>query len=205
VASCPTTAFINEFHYANRFVDATEFVEIAHTPDFSLVGHYLAFYDGTSGTVYKQTNDLSTVLGVTNEDSGFIFASFTVYEPLTPVLDENAGIALLSPENTVIDFISYGIQITATDGPAAGATSTLVGQVEDAQGSPANSLQLGGVGSLKGDFTWQPSGLATPGNPNTSQQIVCPEARSNAMAVEGKRTVDEVVKHVQSVQVVPLN
>jgi len=205
VASCPTTAFINEFHYANRFVDATEFVEVAHTADFSLVGHILAFYDGSSGTVYKQTNDLSSVLGLTNAIDGFVFASFTVYEPLNPVIDTNGGIALIGPGNTVLDFISYGIQITATDGPAAGSTSTLIGQTEDANGPLQNSLQLGGSGSLVTDFTWQPSQLATPASVNTGQQIVCPQARSGALGVESKRTVDELVKHAQAVRVVPNN
>ena len=192
-----STAFINEFHYQNLFADVTEFVEIAHPTDYSLAGHIIYFYDAT-GVVYKQTEDLSTILiSLSNEaeGTGFTFSSFTVYTFQSQVQDANAGIALIGPGNAVLDFISYGIQIVATAGPAAGSTSTLIGQTEAANAGPQTSLQLGGTGYQKSDFTWQASQTATPGFINTGQTILCPSGGA-VVGVNNRMGVDAAVKQI---------
>ena len=171
----------------------TEFVEIAHSDDYSLAGHILYFYDGLSGSVYKQTEDLSTLLlTISNQvaGTGFTFSSFPVYQPGNQLLDANAGIALIGPNNNVVDFVSYGQAITATSGPATGATSTLVGILEAANTPPNNSIQLAGSGFRKEDFTWQGPLGASPGNINGLQTISCPTTRDSEGILVSKQPID---------------
>ena len=112
---------------------------------------------------------------VANDDaaSGFTFSAFSVFSFQSQVQDGPDGIALVDDSNNVIEFIAYGKSFTANNGPAAGLTATLMGVEEPANGNPANSLQLGGVGTKASDFVWQPSQLATPGSINTGQTIIC--------------------------------
>jgi len=174
---CPTIALINEFHYQNLGADFTEFVEIAHKSSYSLAGHKIFFYDGQTGMVYKQTEDLSTLsLSISNEakGTGYNFTSFAVYEPTSSLIDSVGGIALAGPDNSIIDFISYGAQITANDGPAAGSTSFLVPVFEGSTSAPQSSLQLNGIGYQQTNFTWVGPELASPGLINKGQSITCP-------------------------------
>ena len=150
-------------------------MEVAYTTGTNLAEYRLLFYDGASGSVYK-TFDLSSPLSVTNSDpSGFSFSTFQVFTFSSQVEDGPDGIAVVNSSDEVVDFISYGGEVTATSGPAAGLTATLMGVTEAPNTGPQESLQLSGTGFLPSDFTWQPPQLATPGSPNTGQTFVCPE------------------------------
>ena len=195
------TAFINEVHYQNFLADLSEFVEVAYTTSYNLAGHRLFFYN-SAGASYKETDEiLATPLAITNEAAGFIFTSLSVYQVTNEVINTNGGIALIGPNDVVVDFISYGIAITATSGPANGTTSTLMGVTEPANTGPANSLQLGGTGFQKADFTWQQPQRSTPGNLNTGQTILCPTGEATPVRVNTKRTADEIVTHLQGIDI----
>lgn len=194
---CPETAFINELHYANALADTTEFVEIAHTTGYSLEGHKLFFY-GPSGAAYRQIEDLSTLTSTFSDavGTGFSFTSYSVYLQTNELLNENAGVALIGPNNAVLDFISYGIEITATDGPATGSTSKLMGVVETGFTLRANSLQLAGTGFQAADFTWQAPQRSTPGFINTSQVIQCPTGRTTPIRVNNRTPISSRIYHL---------
>lgn len=61
------------------------------------------------------------------------------------------GHGLVDANNNLIQFLSYGATITATDGPAVGQTSEFIGTQTD----PDFSLQLTGAGSQYNDFIWE--------------------------------------------------
>ena len=149
-------------------------MEIAYSTGYDLTGHRILFYDGNTGTVYK-TTDVENDLSVTNVDpsGSFSFSAYTVYSFNSQVQNGPDGIALVDGNNNVLDFIAYGSQFTATSGPAAGLPPTLIGVQEPGNTNPAFSLQLSGTGYRASDFTWQPPQLATPGLPNTGQEINC--------------------------------
>lgn len=74
--------------------------------------------------------------------------------------DDNTGIALVNPTGEVVQFISFGSDIVANEGPADGLTSDNIGMQTD----PANSLQL--IGD-----EWDNENPSTCGSPNVSQAV----------------------------------
>ena len=66
-------------------------------------------------------------------------------------------------------FLSYEGQLTATDGPANGVTSTDIGVSETSNTQAGFSLQLSGTGSKYSDFNWQSAATSTAGNKNNNQ------------------------------------
>jgi len=170
---CPeNTVFINEFHYQNIGPDISEFVEVASVMGYNFVNHSIYFYDGALGTFYK-TVALDGQIQVSNNVDGFTFTSFPVYSPLNEVQNEFGAIALVDGSNNVLDFIAYGGEFSATDGPAAGLAPKFIGVEELPTEAPQNSLQLGGTGFQAADFTWQDAQIATSGRPNIGQTIKC--------------------------------
>jgi len=148
--------WINEFHYDPSSVPETgEFIEVAGVAGVDLSGYKLVLYNGSNGSSYG-TLSLSGTLADTA--SGFGFASIAA-----PGLQNGSpdGIALVDGFGRVVQFLSYEGVMTATNGPAAGMTSTDIIRFED-QATPGTSLQLAGTGSTYGDFHW------TFGNPNTT-------------------------------------
>ena len=88
----------------------------------------------------------------------------------TPTAPQPDGMALVDPTGHVVEFISYEGTMTATNGDAAGMTSTDVGVAEDGSQS-GTSIARVGQGVDAGDFTWilTPSNGATPGQVNTAR------------------------------------
>ncbi len=156
--------WINEFHYDNAGTDVGEFVEIAGTAAFDLSACQVVLYNGSNGTSY---NTIVLSGAIDNESNGFGALSFA-----------QAGIQNGSPDGlalvcngTVVEFISYEGSFTATDGPAAGMTSTNVG-VSETSGTPVGqSLQLGGSGNMAADFAWEAPAAESPGSLNANQTI----------------------------------
>ena len=60
------------------------------------------------------------------------------------------GIALVDPKKGVVQFLSYEGVFTASDGAAAGLTSSDIGLFQDGGGAEGASLQLTGTGSATG-------------------------------------------------------
>jgi endonuclease/exonuclease/phosphatase family metal-dependent hydrolase len=178
------TPFINEFHYDNVSTDVGEFIEIAGGAGWDLAGWSLVLYNGNPGvrTVYS-TTPLSGVF--TNQSNGWGFLSFSY--PTngiqnggpSPPDNEPDGIALVRPDNSVAQFISYEGAFTAANGPAAGLASANIGQIEPGNTPIGFSLRLtgtqtagtagGSLGTQPNGFTWAAPAAESPGALNAGQ------------------------------------
>jgi VCBS repeat-containing protein len=132
--------FINEIHYDDDSTDAGEGIEIAAAAGTDLTGWKLVLYNQTGGVQYSTIN-LTGV--IPNQDDGY-----GTLKVATPGLQNGPadGIALVNA--------SYEGVLTATNGPAAGMTSTDIGIAEEPAVPDGQSLQLVGTGSSYADFHW---------------------------------------------------
>ena len=145
----PTEAFINEFHYDNSGSDSNEFVEIAAPAGTDVSGWMIEAYNGSNGELYA-IEPLSGIVADNQGCMGVLAVNFPGLQNGSP-----DGLALVTGSGQVLDFISYEGSLTATSGSAAGMTSTDVGVSETSSTRKNRSLQLGGTGSSKADFSWQ--------------------------------------------------
>lgn len=157
--------WINEFHYDNDGTDTGEFFEIAGPAGTSLSGWTVYGYNGNGGVIYD-TEALSGTLP--DQNGGYGTLSFAMAGMQNGSPD---GLALADGSGTVVQYISYEGQITATDGPASGSTSTDIGVSEPSDSPVGWSLQLAGSGTTYADFTWQSPMAGTPGSLNTGQDF----------------------------------
>jgi uncharacterized protein len=137
----PTVAWINEFHYDNTGTDVGEFIELGHNGD--VTGFQVVLYNGSpsSLTAYNTT----TIPVSPFNPSG---TSYTVIDYATNGIQnggsttaEPDGIALVAPNGTLVEFLSYEGSFVASGGAAGGVLSTNIG-VSEAGTEPAGlSLQ----------------------------------------------------------------
>jgi hypothetical protein len=158
--------FLNEIHYANSGVDAGEFIEIAGSAGTDVTGIEVVLYDGETGRVYS-SSVLATSLGA----NGVAVVDY----PVEGIQDGPDAVALVE-DGAATEFLSYGGEVQATDGPAAGQTSTDIGLTETEETSPESSLQLVGVGNASADFSWTGPLPASRGAPNDGQTLTAPAA-----------------------------
>ncbi|QDU65325.1 endonuclease [Engelhardtia mirabilis] len=153
--SAPPAAalWINELHYDDSGTDANEGVELAGTAGLDLSGWTVVAYNGNGGGSYKTVNATGTL---TNQQGGFGTRWIAISGLQNGAPD---GVALVAPDGTVTQFLSYEGTLVATSGPASGMTSTDIG-VSETSGTPdGQALQLIGSGSAYEDFSWSgPSG-----------------------------------------------
>lgn len=140
VAEEPTAPLLSEIHYDNVGTDTGEALEIEAPVGFDLSGWQLAMYNGNGGAVY----DTRTLSGAVPE-AGVVVATY----PTNGIQNGSPdGVALVGPDGTVAEFLSYEGVLTAAGGPANGTASTDIG-VAESSGTPVGfSLQ-------KVDGTWQ--------------------------------------------------
>lgn len=163
------TIWINEFHYDNDGSDTGEFIEIAGPAGTDLTGWSIVLYNGAVGTAYSTTSLTGATL--TNVVNGVGF--WTVPYPVNGIQNGAPdGIALVDDTGTVVEFLSYEGTMVATDGPAAGLSSTDIG-VSEPSATPAGfSLQRTGEGRTAADFTtWAAPAAQTQTAANTGQTI----------------------------------
>ncbi len=158
--------FINEIHYDDAGTDAGEAIEIAAAAGTDLAGWSLVLYNFTGGAQYSTIN-LSGI--IPNQDDGYGTLSFAA---LGLQNGPNDGIALVAPGGIVVQFLSYEGVLTATNGPAAGMTSTDIGVSEEPAPADGLSMQLIGTGSSYGDFHWTSGVPFTFGAVNTNQDFL---------------------------------
>jgi len=158
--------WINEFHYDNDGGDKNEFVEVAGTAGTDLTGWTVAGYNGADGTVYM-TVSFSGVLADQMAGFGTQDAAMVGMQNGSP-----DGLALVDGTGSVVQFLSYEGSFTATDGPAAGMTSTDIGISEPSTAPRRTSLQLAGTGSTYPDFYWEGPLGKTDGSVNENQVFV---------------------------------
>ena len=158
------TPWINEFHYDNSGTDRNEFVEIAGTSGTNLSGWSIEAVNGSNGQVYKTVNLSGSI---DNEQAGYGALGFT----FSSLQNGPDGLVLVNDLGEVVQFISYEGAIQATNGAAAGLTSTSIGVSESSSGSKRDSLQLKGTGAEYQDFTWNSPSRASKGSLNKGQNF----------------------------------
>ncbi|MEU4159620.1 ExeM/NucH family extracellular endonuclease [Actinoplanes sp. NPDC026670] len=152
VAAATDVPFISEIHYDNTGTDAGEAVEIEAPVGYDLSGWQLYLYNGNGGATYTPTTTLSGVVPAAGVQSYAISG-----------LQNGApdGIALVKPDGTVAEFLSYEGVFTASNGPAAGTTSVDIGVSESEATLVGQSLQ-------KIDGVWKAAATSTFGTKNTA-------------------------------------
>ena len=156
--------WINELHYDNAGTDVGEFVEVAGRAGTSLKDWLLLGYDGTTGNWYGLVRLGGTI---PNQQNGFGTLAFDF-----PGLQNGSpdGIALVTSNGIVMQFVSYEGSFTAVGGAADGLTSTDLGVAQTGSTGVNLSLQLVGSGSSYAQFGWNPGVLfATKGLVNVGQ------------------------------------
>jgi predicted extracellular nuclease len=163
--------WINEFHYDNTGFDSGEFIELAGTAGTSLSGWQVVRYNGnvpSAAVVYTSPGTITLGGTLPNQSNGYGTLSFTL--PQDGLQNgPNDGFALVDNTGAVVQLLSYEGVFTASNGPAAGLTSTDIG-VSETGSDPVggSSLALTGTGTQYSDFTWtkvtSPTSGAVNGN-----------------------------------------
>ncbi|GAB3460293.1 ExeM/NucH family extracellular endonuclease [Actinophytocola sediminis] len=140
LAEEPAAPTISELHYDNLGTDTGEALEVEAPVGFDLTGWQLALYNGNGGAVYN-----TRALSGTVDQTGVVVATYP-----TDGLQNGSpdGVALVRPNGTIAEFLSYEGQLTAANGPASGATATDIGVAQAADTPVGHSLQ-------KVDGVWQ--------------------------------------------------
>jgi len=157
--------WINEFHYRNSGTDTGEFVEVAGLAGIDLTGWRIVLYSGNGGALLYDDDLLSGTI----PDQGSGFGAVSLAYPVNGLENDLEGIALVRPDGSVAEFISYGGSFIAADGPAAGMTSVDVGVAEGSGTAAGASIGRVGAGGRAADFGWAPGGDDTPGAVNIGQ------------------------------------
>jgi predicted extracellular nuclease len=134
-AAPPTSPFISEIHYDNASTDVGEFVEVEFPAGTTSDGWKVFLYNGNGGAVYNAAirQSLPSVTGP---------GAAVIDYPASDGVQNGSpdGLALVRPDGTVAEFLSYEGVFAATAGPAAGMTSVDIGVSQS--GSEAAGLTL---------------------------------------------------------------
>ncbi len=152
-----TDIFINEIHYDNVGGDINEGFEIAGPAGIDLSTYTVTLYNGNGGVAYNSI-PLSGV--IPNQMNGYGTVCFTL--PANGMQNGSPDGLALSDGLGGVQFLSYEGVIAATDGPAIGLTSVDIIVVEGNSTPVGFSLQLMGIGTQYGDFTWVDPASETP-------------------------------------------
>ena len=165
------TVFINEVSYLD---DADpRGIEIANPNQINLQGWKVIFYtpDGTlEGEIPLQGDEENTPGPSDSQAADFIWVDVVVMMSLP-----GSGVGLVNKTGNLLQFISFGSNITPTEGEAVGYVSEDIG----VQSLASNSLQLTGEGSQYIDFDWSIPTGTTPAALNTNQTFGSTSAFSN--------------------------
>ncbi|WP_306131657.1 ExeM/NucH family extracellular endonuclease [Roseivivax marinus] len=146
-------ARLNELHYDNDGADTGEFVEVRVASGADVSATQVVLYNGSNGASYETVALPGTPSG---SDADWDYYTLEIAGIQNGAPD---GVALVNG-GEVIEFLSYGGTFTATNGPAAGMTSTDIGAAESGDTLAGLSLQRG-----MGD-TWFGPVAETPGAAN---------------------------------------
>jgi len=128
----PTTPFISEFHYDNAGTDTGEFIEVEFPRGTTSVGWSVVLYNGGTGSTHGKAYGTQALPTVTGR-----------HVAVLEVVVQNGnpdGLALVDGDGDVREFLSYGGEFTATDGPAVGLKSANIGVSESATTPVGSSL-----------------------------------------------------------------
>ncbi|MGX5655936.1 ExeM/NucH family extracellular endonuclease [Geodermatophilus nigrescens] len=163
-AAPPSQPFISEIHYDNAGADTGEFVEVQLPPGTSSAGLSVVLYNGSGGASY---GTLPLPLVTAPADAP---AAVSVDGPGGGIQNGAPdGLALVGPGG-VLEFLSYEGTFTATNGPAAGRTSTDIG-VSEAGTEPVGQ-SLSRTYDAAGDrLVWAAPAAATRDRVNPSATV----------------------------------
>ena len=130
--------YISEIHYDNDGTDSGEAVEVAGPAGTDLTGWSLVLYNGSNGTAYTTTL-LSGILPDQKDGIGTMTVNYPVNGLQNGAPD---GLALIAPDATVVEFLSYEGSFTGVGDPADGVISTDIGVAEGSSTPVGYSLQL---------------------------------------------------------------
>ena len=167
--------FINELHYddATSSGDVGERIEVVATAGESLGAYRIYLYNGSSPSA-ATTYDNDLVPAGSLVSCGGSVRIATLSYPSNGIQNgSNDGLALVNGSGNVVQFLSYEGAITASNGPAAGLTSSNLPVSETGSTAAGTSLQLGGSGGLA-NFTWRTSATQTFGGCNNNQTFTAP-------------------------------
>lgn len=128
--------YISEIHYDNSGTDTGEAVEISGLPGESIEGWQIVFYNGANGTTYATRNLTGNLSNSSECEEGAHVEFVSGIQNGSP-----DGIALIAPDNSIEEFISYEGSFTALNGPAAGITSVDIGVQQSSSTAIGLSLQ----------------------------------------------------------------
>ena len=161
----------SEIHYDNSGTDANEAIEIEAPLGTSLAGYNIVLYDGgtssttgLTGAMYSTTPVIGTLAGACN-GRGVV----AIHYPVNGIQNGSPdGFALVDPQGSVVEFLSYEGSFTAFDGPAAGLVSTNIGVEEGSSTTATQSLSR------------QPNGIwSAPANNTMGVPNACANGTSN--------------------------
>jgi endonuclease I len=159
--------WINEFHYDNSGTDTNEKIEVMAPAGTSFAGWKVVLYNGSGGLQYATLNLAGTAA---DQCSGF---GTTVATVGATGMQNGApdGFALVNASNQVVQFLSYEGTFAATDGPAAGLTSSAIATSETDTTPTGQSLRLTGTGSAYASFAWAAPATSSFGACNAGQTL----------------------------------
>jgi endonuclease I len=177
-ATAPASAdvFINELHYddATSTGDTGERIEIVATAGESLSGYRIVLYNGSTPSAAVVYDDDPVPTG-SLVNCGATVRIATLSYPTNGIQNgPNDGIALVNGSGQVVEFLSYEGAITASNGPAAGRTSSNLPVSESGSDPAGRSLRLAGTGSAYANFSWQAAATASFGGCNAGQTFTAP-------------------------------
>ena len=181
----PILAFFNEIHYDNSGGDVGEFIEVAVSDDFAgaLSDLVVYLYNGSDGGTYGSTHPLSTFTAGVNA-GGFTFYS----KEISGIQNGGPDGFALTNDGTLVEFLSYEGDFTATDGPAAGTMSTDIGVSETGSTPAGQSLQRVGncTTNCPTGLSWTGPITDTQGDINTGQILPVELSYFDAYAADKK-------------------
>ena len=144
-------AFLSEIHYDNASTDVGEAIEVQAAVGTDLTGWQVVLYNGNVPTA-AATYDTDALTG-TVPAAGVVVLNYATNGIQNGAPD---GLALVDASSTVVEFLSYEGVLTASNGPAAGLTSTDIGVAETGSEAAGQSLQ-------RIDGVWAPPAASTFG------------------------------------------
>jgi 5'-nucleotidase len=172
-AAAPTDARITEIHYDNAGTDTGEAIEVTAPTAADLTGLSLVLYNGSNAPGAAATYSTTPV---PTSDTGIAVVSY----PANGIQNGPAdGMALVTADGTVVEFLSYEGVITAGNGPAAGLTSTDIGVAETGGSTEPAGLSLQLV-----DGAWTGPISSTFGSANTGGADPDPEPEPEGPACD---------------------
>lgn len=137
--------FVSEIHYDNAGTDVGEAIEVQAGLGTDVTGWTVVLYNGNTpgaAVTYGTARDLGTTVTEPAGDPSGDGVVVLEYPSNGIQNGPNDGLALVDDEGTVVQFLSYEGVITASNGPAAGLTSTDIGVAQAGTEPVGASLQL---------------------------------------------------------------